>query len=80
MKQLLTIFMAASLLLGTAACSKKMSASQIPSSVITTFNKNFPGASNATWKAKGDGYQVTFTSKAGQKTTATINSNGSVGK
>ena len=78
MKRILFIIFSASLLLGTASCSKGLSASQVPKSVITAFNKNFPGASNTKWKAKGDGYEATFTAKGGQKTTAIIGSDGSI--
>jgi len=78
MKQLLSIILSASILLGAASCSKGLSPSQVPKSVIVTFNKNFPGATNTKWKNKGDSYEATFIAKGGQKTSVKIASDGSI--
>ncbi len=78
MNQLLSIILSASILLGAASCSKGLSASQVPKSVIVAFNKNFPGATNTKWKNKGDAYEATFTAKGGQKTSVKIGSDGTI--
>ena len=45
---------------GSVSWAQHISNSDVPNDVITTFQKQFPGATDVTWEMEGDEYEVSF--------------------